>query len=60
VDVDDSGVGLPDAFDPTDGTLGLSIVTTLVQAELGGELAHGASPEGGARMTLQVPIAPRT
>ncbi|HWL96719.1 MAG TPA: sensor histidine kinase [Nocardioidaceae bacterium] len=60
VDVDDSGVGLPDAFDPTDGTLGLSIVTTLVQAELGGELAHGVSPEGGARMTLQVPIAPRT
>jgi len=60
VDVDDSGVGLPDAFDPTDGTLGLSIVTTLVQAELGGELAHGVSPEGGARMTLQVPIALRT
>jgi two-component system, sensor histidine kinase PdtaS len=60
VDVDDSGVGLPDAFDPADGTLGLSIVTTLVQAELGGELAHGVSPEGGARMTLQVPIAPRT
>jgi two-component system, sensor histidine kinase PdtaS len=60
VDVDDSGAGLPPAFDPADGTLGLSIVTTLVQAELGGELAHGVSPEGGARMTLQLPIAPRT
>jgi two-component system, sensor histidine kinase PdtaS len=56
VDVDDSGVGLPQGFDPADGTLGLSIVTGLVESELGGELGFGASPEGGARMSLRMPL----
>jgi two-component sensor histidine kinase len=56
VDVDDSGDGLPPGFDPTTGTLGLSIVTTLVATELGGELTHGVSPEGGARVSLHLPL----
>jgi two-component system, sensor histidine kinase PdtaS len=58
VDVDDSGAGLPPGFDPAEGTLGLSIVTSLVESELGGELGHGSSPEGGARMSLRVPVRP--
>ncbi|MGH3366642.1 MAG: histidine kinase N-terminal domain-containing protein [Nocardioidaceae bacterium] len=58
VHVDDTGVGLPAAFDPTQPSLGLSIVTTLVEAELGGELSHGVSPDGGARMSLHLPQGP--
>ena len=60
VDVDDTGVGLPEGFDPATGTLGLSIVTTLVEAELCGELLPGRSPEGGARMSLRFPLERRT
>jgi two-component sensor histidine kinase len=60
VDVDDTGAGLPSGFDVADGTLGLSIVRTLVEAELYGELSHGASPEGGARMSLHIPLSART
>jgi two-component sensor histidine kinase len=60
VDVDDTGVGLPEGFDPATGTLGLSIVTTLVEAELCGELIPGRSPEGGARMSLRFPLERRT
>jgi two-component system, sensor histidine kinase PdtaS len=59
VDVDDTGPGLPPGFDMADGTLGLSIVRTLVEAELHGELTHGASPEGGARMSLRIPLTAR-
>ncbi|MGH3355637.1 MAG: histidine kinase N-terminal domain-containing protein [Nocardioidaceae bacterium] len=58
IDVDDDGVGLPPGFDPTDGTLGLSIVTTLVEAELGGQLSHGSSPDAGARFSVCLPLHP--
>jgi two-component system, sensor histidine kinase PdtaS len=60
VDVDDTGPGLPPGFAIADGTLGLSIVRTLVEAELDGELTHGAGPDGGARMSLHIPLAGRT
>jgi two-component system, sensor histidine kinase PdtaS len=56
VDVDDSGPGLPAGFDLDNGTLGLSIVRTLVESELSGELSHGTSPESGARMSLCIPV----
>jgi two-component sensor histidine kinase len=57
VAIDDDGRGLPDGFD-LDGTtsLGLSIVRTLVESELGGHLALGASPEGGTSARLSVPV----
>jgi two-component system, sensor histidine kinase PdtaS len=59
VTVDDDGVGLPAGFDP-DGSpnLGLSIVRTLVESELGGLLELRAGPEGGARVVLDVPLEP--
>jgi two-component sensor histidine kinase len=60
VDVDDSGVGLPPGFDPAHGTLGLSIVTTLVESELGGEITPGSAPDGGARMSLRIPLGTRS
>ncbi|CAN5265912.1 PAS domain-containing sensor histidine kinase [soil metagenome] len=41
--VSDNGVGLPDGFDPA-SSLGLSIVSTLVESELGGTLEFMANP----------------
>ena len=57
VSVDDDGRGLPDGFD-LDGSLslGLSIVKTLVESELGGHLTLGASPTGGTRADLSIPL----
>ncbi len=58
VEVTDDGVGLPEGFDPAgSGSLGLSIVRTLVESELSGHLTMGAGPEGrGARVTLDLPV----
>jgi two-component sensor histidine kinase len=58
VTVDDDGKGLPDGFD-LDGSssLGLSIVRTLVESELGGQLELGPRPDGaGTRAALDVPV----
>jgi two-component sensor histidine kinase len=55
--VDDDGVGLPEGFDPdTSLNLGLSIVTTLVESELGGVIELRARPEGGTRAVVDVPL----
>ncbi|MGH3472796.1 MAG: sensor histidine kinase [Nocardioidaceae bacterium] len=57
VAVDDDGRGLPPGFDPVaSGNLGLSIVRTLVESELGGLLSMGSSHEGGTRVGLDVPL----
>ena len=58
VDVVDDGVGLPAGFDLDSSTnLGLSIVRTLVESELGGRLTMGAGPQGvGTRVALDVPV----
>ncbi|WP_435742224.1 sensor histidine kinase [Nocardioides sp. SYSU DS0663] len=57
--VDDDGRGLPEGFDLDGSTnLGLSIVRTLVESELGGRLELGAVPRGrGTRVVLDVPLA---
>ncbi|WP_183094474.1 sensor histidine kinase [Nocardioides stalactiti] len=55
--VDDDGQGLPEGFElDTSPSLGLSIVKTLVEAELGGHLTLGASPSGGTRADVSVPL----
>jgi two-component system, sensor histidine kinase PdtaS len=55
--VDDDGVGLPEAFDlDTSVNLGLSIVRTLVESELGGLLELRAGPVRGARAVVDVPL----
>jgi two-component sensor histidine kinase len=56
--VEDDGGGLPAGFDPvTAGGLGLQIVRTLVEGELGGTLAlESASP--GTRVRLDLPSTP--
>jgi len=58
--VDDDGRGLPPGFDMEGSTtLGLSIVGTLVESELGGRLELGPSPSGrGTRAEIDVPIQP--
>jgi two-component system, sensor histidine kinase PdtaS len=54
----DDGVGLPAAFDLTaSGGLGLSIVRTLVESELGGAISLGSAPGGGTAVTLEVPVS---
>jgi len=59
VEVEDDGVGLPDGFD-LDGSvnLGLSIVRTLVESELDGQLEMGPAhtQSGGARVAVDVPV----
>jgi two-component sensor histidine kinase len=54
----DDGRGLPDGFDLDSGTgLGLQIVRSLVESELGGELA--LEGEGGTRALVSVPVGER-
>ena len=64
VTVVDDGMGLPAGFDPSETTtLGLSIVTTLVSGELGGEISFrdggGAAPRHGTIVEIRVPLAGR-
>lgn len=49
--VTDNGSGLPTDFDPT-RSLGLSIVTTLVESELAGTLSFKAAPVGGTTVVI--------
>ena len=57
VTVEDDGRGLPPGFDVDESTsLGLSIVRTLVESELDGQLEMGPRPGGGTRVTLDLPV----
>ena len=55
--ITDDGRGLPDGFDlATSTSLGLSIVRTLVESELGGTLEMGpAGGDGGTRVRIALP-----
>ncbi len=58
VSVADDGAGLPADFDPVDGGgLGLQIVRTLVEGELGGSL-RVTRAEPGTRVVLDLPLPP--
>jgi two-component system, sensor histidine kinase PdtaS len=59
VTVEDDGHGLPAGFDLDASTnLGLSIVRTLVESELGGRLTVDAAPTGhGTRVVVDVPLS---
>ncbi len=58
VAVADDGAGLPAGFDPAaDGGLGLQIVRTLVEGELGGTLAVGRG-DPGTRVEVDLPLLP--
>ncbi|WP_229051519.1 sensor histidine kinase [Aeromicrobium sp. Leaf350] len=49
--VSDDGVGMPEGF-RTSSSLGLSIVTTLVQTELDGTLTFESRPSGGTTVSI--------
>jgi two-component system, sensor histidine kinase PdtaS len=57
VTIEDDGRGLPEDFDVDRSThLGLSIVRTLVESELGGVLEIGpAHGQAGARVSVDIP-----
>lgn len=55
--VSDDGVGLPADF-AEQASLGLSIVTTLVDTELHGQLGFEARPGGGTTVTIELDIPP--
>jgi two-component sensor histidine kinase len=58
--VEDDGVGLPVDFDvDSSPSLGISIVRTLVESELGGVLTLGPGTTGGTRVVVDLPT-PRT
>ena len=55
--VEDDGGGLPEGFDPQSaGNLGLQIVRTLVEGELGGTFDMVPAPERGTRVVLDIPV----
>jgi two-component sensor histidine kinase len=57
VRVDDDGAGLPAEFDVDGSTsLGLSIVRTLVESELDGQLEIKTLESGGTRVALDIPV----
>lgn len=57
VAVEDDGKGLPAGFDlDTAGNLGLSIVRTLVESELGGHLVLGHALGQGTRAAISIPV----
>jgi two-component sensor histidine kinase len=57
ITVEDDGRGLPEGFDSTSsGNLGLSIVRTLVESELGGLITIGPSLSGGTRVDIDLPL----
>ena len=57
VTVQDDGVGLPGDFDPhRSGNLGLQIVRTLVEGELGGTFDMVPAPERGTSVILDIPV----
>ena len=57
MEIIDDGVGLPSGFDPENSSsLGLSIVRTLVESELGGQLVMEPDPAGpGTRVRVELP-----
>ena len=61
VSVEDDGAGLPAGFDPTgSASLGIAIVRTLVESELGGRLSFSdlapGTPRKGTTATVGLPL----
>lgn len=57
ISVQDDGRGLPEGFDPQQaGNLGLQIVRTLVEGELGGTFDMLPASGQGTRVTLDIPV----
>jgi two-component sensor histidine kinase len=58
VSVRDDGCGLPAEFDSSrSASLGLTIVRTLVESELGGRMQLDSGESGGTSVTLELPLS---
>lgn len=57
VRVTDNGVGLPEAFTVDGDTLGLTIVRTLVTADLSGTITMSSQPGAGTVAELRIPVS---
>jgi two-component sensor histidine kinase len=57
ISVEDNGAGLPEGFTlDAHASLGLQIVRTLVESELGGQLAIAPRPGGGTSVQVGLPV----
>jgi len=57
VSVEDNGAGLPEGFSlDAQASLGLQIVRTLVESELGGQLTIAPRPGGGTSVRVALPV----
>ena len=55
--MEDNGAGLPEGFSlDAHASLGLQIVRTLVESELGGQLAIAPRPGGGTSVRVSLPV----
>lgn len=60
ITVIDDGCGLPEGFDPQRaGNLGLQIVRTLVEGELGGTFDMLRMEPRGTKVVLDIPASPQ-
>lgn len=60
LEVADNGPGFPPGFDPhTAANTGLELIESLGQWDLGGNIFYENRPEGGARVRVIFPIAPK-
>ena len=58
IDVAHDGIGLPAGFDPSDAKgLGLTIVRTFVEVELGGTIRLRSGAEGGTVAEVRIPAS---
>ena len=58
LEVSDNGAGFPEGFDSaTAANTGLELVESLTRWDLGGEVAYGNAPAGGARVTINFKAA---
>ena len=57
IEIVDDGIGLPDHFDAESlSSLGISIVSALVESELDGALSFTSAPRAGTTVTVEVPV----
>ena len=55
-DDEDDGIGLPEGFQPEkQRSLGISIMRTLIEGDLGGTIRYANREGGGTRVTIRIP-----
>ena len=53
---EDDGIGLPEGFQPEkQRSLGISIMRTLIEGDLGGTIRYANREGGGTRVTIRIP-----